>query len=365
MISPIPILCHEVGIMSPSLFKQYVNQRLHSLISCCAFHEASRSPISVMDLFLAPHADLLAIADRSTLRVCQVNGHVCSQVRNPFKNSCMISGVQWYPVDPGVAIISDVSGYVRIIDMNFQRTANNISLGTELSCSHLSISPLNHTVASVCLSGQNGIRLVDIRTGGHSQILSDTRRQHKCICSEWSPADPHVCISGHSDQTISIWDIRRPSPLHVIQPPVRDHVRPISALKISPFGSHVFAASNGRLSGWRIDDGGRPTLSHQFTIPLSKKRTQFEISSRGQSILFPDKSDLKLIDMTKRTSPRTVKCSLGTMHSVISNKRTQTIYTGDAYGVISVLQPMFPSTDPLPNIDWDDVTDPSDVEYPG
>ena len=69
------------------------------------------------------------------------------------------------------------------------------------------LSPIADHLLVACATQHAAVRLVDLRTGASAHSLSG--HQGAVLSVAWSPEHQHILVSGGSDGTVRLWDIRR------------------------------------------------------------------------------------------------------------------------------------------------------------
>lgn len=167
-------------------------------------------------------------------RVDSTNNTIESNL--PSGHSFSICSVQWYPVDNGIFISSDVNGRIILWDTNlfepafsFEipnpnystmihrssfstiRSNDNISSQKTLGISNMTIpksSTSSHFLAAVASHQDPNIRLCDVTSGTYSHQLTG-HGPFGVHTVSWSPKDEFLLVSGGDDGTIRLWDIRK------------------------------------------------------------------------------------------------------------------------------------------------------------
>ena len=107
----------------------------------------------------------------------------------------MITSLSWYPLDPGLFISSSVDKYVNVVlvsffhdqvwDTNAFEIVSHMRFKNPISDAQMpTYGSFAHKMAAVC-NGIDGVTLVDLFAGNHSQTIRGTEGIGMCCC--WNP----------------------------------------------------------------------------------------------------------------------------------------------------------------------------------
>ncbi|KAJ2955813.1 hypothetical protein NQZ79_g8249 [Umbelopsis isabellina] len=160
-----------------------------------------------------------------------------------------VSSVAWYPFDTGMFISSSFDNTINVWDTNLMKSACTFDLEEKVFSQ--SISP----IASHCLvagaSADPRVRLCDLRSGAFTHSL--TGHHGSVMAAQWSTRYEHMLITGGSDCTIRVWDIRKAAAYIMsldqyntengdpLSSTNQAHNRPINGLAFSPDGFYILS----------------------------------------------------------------------------------------------------------------------------
>ncbi|KAI8618081.1 WD40-repeat-containing domain protein [Chytriomyces sp. MP71] len=117
-----------------------------------------------------------------------------------------VTGVSWYPGDTGIFTSCSTDRTIRVWDTNSMQVACTFNMKEKVYIHCMSSIASNS--ALIAAGGEsNYVRLCDLRTGDHAQMLSGHNGPVTGI--SWSRTEEYVLATGSRDDTIRIWDIRK------------------------------------------------------------------------------------------------------------------------------------------------------------
>lgn len=216
--------------------------------------------------------------------------------RGADHHTACISAVQWWPRDTGMFLTSSMDGSVKIWDTNRASVATSFPFqNMRVYAAAISPTASCHALIATGTSSRN-VSLCDMRSGGAAHLLLGHSESVWSVA--WSPADEFLLATGSCDQTVKLWDIRRPgsraclATLNMdrtrstdpIAPPrsrPRSHDGAISALRWTPEGRFLLSSgTDSRLRLWHRD-GHRIQAHYQGTANQQKKGSGFALACPG------------------------------------------------------------------------------------
>ncbi len=126
---------------------------------------------------------------------------------NPQAHRLSVSTVQWFPHDSGIFVSGGFDQQVKLWDTNVLAVACDFALPGRVHCIAMSPVATSHNLIASCGEGSSSVTLCDPATGSTAHELSGHRAPVWAVC--WNPANEHELVSGGSDRSVRIWDIRR------------------------------------------------------------------------------------------------------------------------------------------------------------
>uniref|UniRef100_H2YC44 Uncharacterized protein n=1 Tax=Ciona savignyi TaxID=51511 RepID=H2YC44_CIOSA len=197
-----------------------------------------------------------------------------------YMHKCMISTIQWYPLDTGIFVSTSFDGTIKIWDANRLRPAETLEINSAINNHH--ISPLcQHSL--IAAASVDHIRLADMRTSSTSHTLKGHR--DNILCVKWSPKNEFLLASGSEDNRVLLWDVRQAkSVLHNLDQHNGDstastaavgtaHTGTVNSILFSEDGRHLLSfATDQRLHLWNTDTGANTLVNYGHITNQSKHR---------------------------------------------------------------------------------------------
>ncbi|GBG32047.1 DNA excision repair protein ERCC-8 [Hondaea fermentalgiana] len=119
-----------------------------------------------------------------------------------------VSSLSWFAADLGLFVSGGRDARVIVWDTNAFVPVSEFPLRQVIHAAAL--TPIPGAVTSklvACASGAPLVRLCDMSSGAHTQML----KGHRAAVSSaaWSPASEYVLATGSFDRSIRLWDLRR------------------------------------------------------------------------------------------------------------------------------------------------------------
>lgn len=274
-----------------------------------------------------------------------------------------ISSIQWYPVDTGAFLTSGDDGTVKLWDTNaldvvcsFDKT-KSIEKAFQARMSHTG----THTIVAVA-SSDSDVLLCDPRTGCYTQRLAGHCQSIRTV--EWSPSDANTLISGSSDFSVRIWDVRRSSSLMVLDQHndilpsldlfqrkndprkasenVRSHDGVLKHVAFTSTGREILSlGSDSTIRQWETYTGQCNKVFYQTLYQTARGYrhgdiSRFSLSSDGYFLFYPCGKDVLVFDALKGNRIAHLKGLLSCTNTVFAFQEiSSTLFAGDDKGCIS------------------------------
>ncbi|KAI3661529.1 hypothetical protein MP638_007259 [Amoeboaphelidium occidentale] len=203
----------------------------------------------------------------------------------------LISTINWYPFDLGMFTTSSYDKTVKVWDTESLQDVHTFNLEHKVYTHSLSPCATSHSLIATA-SDCPDIVLCDLRSGSITHRLYGHR--NSCMSVSWHPTDFFLLASGSADETIRLWDIRKPGPSQCLKvldnvsnfyastrkldqqqllsfpedeasdsdiprpskPSCRSHYGAVNGLQFSPDGVHlVSCGKDGVINLWDVSTG--------------------------------------------------------------------------------------------------------------
>lgn len=126
----------------------------------------------------------------------------------PGAHDMAISSLQWFPHDTGAFISSGYDGVVKLWDTNTMAPACAFETSGRVHCACMSEVASKHNLIATCSDGDSAdVVLFDPLVGHTAHRLAGHRGVPWSLC--WSPRSEYELVSGGSDGSLRLWDIRK------------------------------------------------------------------------------------------------------------------------------------------------------------
>lgn len=280
-----------------------------------------------------------------------------------------ISGIQWWPIDTGMFVLSSFDHTVKVWDTNELSVAHEFNLNNRVYS--FDISAFNTLIAAA--SDQPFIRLLDLRSTSSAHTL--TGHREKTLAIKWHPQNPNLLASGGFDGEVKVWDIRRSKAClcrldmlrtnssvqgtgNLSRDSVKAHSAPVNGLVWDPLGHTLFSAGNDdKIRVWDLTSSYPPVNKLTSFGPLTRNKypqtiplcLSYKYESELQHLYFPsDNGDIfifqtvdgKLVKRLNRKGSKTIgrTCSMA-----LGKPFLNTFYCGTIDGEILSFAPNYNS----------------------
>lgn len=140
--------------------------------------------------------------------VCSVSRDVEGGTQHHTKGVCV---ADWYAVDNGLFVVGAFDGTVGVWDTNEMQCARLYRVS---DCVNVIAAGVRHDSAHLIAVGTKSdqLRLLDVRQEANTHTLMGHREQ--VISLAWSPDGSYTLVSGDTEGSVYVWDLRKPVPVH-------------------------------------------------------------------------------------------------------------------------------------------------------
>ncbi|EOD07610.1 hypothetical protein EMIHUDRAFT_52759, partial [Emiliania huxleyi CCMP1516] len=119
-----------------------------------------------------------------------------------------VACVQWFPHDTGAFVSGGYDALVKLWDTNTMSPACDFESAGRVHCVCMSEVASRHNLIAACADGDDReVVLYDPNVGHAAHRLCGHRGVPWALA--WSPRDEHHLVSGGSDGSLRLWDIRK------------------------------------------------------------------------------------------------------------------------------------------------------------
>jgi DNA excision repair protein ERCC-8 len=253
-----------------------------------------------------------------------------------------VASVLWYTVDTGLFLSGGSDATVRLWDTNRVVCARVIDVNEKVNQIAMAPRGTTHTLVALA-TGDPAVGLLDLRTAAITHRLPGHRVPNWTVA--WSPSNQYFLVSGSSDGSIRMWDVRRSGCLGSLDPygpsspeppglPPKErfaHSSAITAVTFTPDGRHVVSTSqDGTLRMWDLLDSA--SLVH---LPIPDHRgnphtgcSQLSISPSGHHAYVPSDREVVVFSLVDGTAVGRLQGHFDIINATALQPNTQTLYTG-------------------------------------
>lgn len=195
----------------------------------------------------------------------QLNNDGVLPLLHNMEHQAEVSCVSWGLVSKNEFLTSSWDGTVKVFNAQQPQAAMVTFQGHAKEVYEVSPSPQNPALCFSC-SGDGTWRVWDRRTSGNGRpaALQAIAHQGQIVLTiDANKYDMNIFATGSVDQTIKLWDVRRPEREVVVMP--RGHEGAVRRVRFSPHVRSLLASSgyDFRVCVWDLARQGRP-LTHRY-----------------------------------------------------------------------------------------------------
>ncbi|KAL0480567.1 DNA excision repair protein ERCC [Acrasis kona] len=264
-----------------------------------------------------------------------------------------VSCVEWYSQDNGMFMTGSFDKTLKVWDANRLEVAYSFKFGNPLYC--LSVSPASSVHSFIAGGCDNPIvRLCDLVSGSSAHTLVGHKGSVWAI--KWSPVNEHLLATGSTDQSIRLWDVRKPGWLmafdqfDTVSNP-KDHMSTaqtfstkklnssttvpiahngaVTALCFTPCGRYLLSTSNdGRMRLWNVITGKNTLVHYPDTVNKCSKGNQIAVSHDGNVVYHPNGNDIAAYDVHHGRIIKNMVGHYSGVNCCIFHPRDNELYSG-------------------------------------
>ncbi|EDQ92612.1 uncharacterized protein MONBRDRAFT_13732 [Monosiga brevicollis MX1] len=265
------------------------------------------------------------------------------RARGEYGHQALINDVQWFPLDTGLFVSSDMRGLVKVWDTNRAVVVEQFAGFRHVFGHGICVTPSGSCLVAIA-GGDKHVHLCDIRSGARTHSLAGHTRA--VLALQWSPANEHLLVTGSRDNTIRLWDVRKARAMLTQLDMGNDDQASLHARTSAP-------AHSGHVNGLTFSSDGQTlvstccvarqihtwdmrTLRRHLTVFSGIKPSQAHtrrmriLESAGRPyLLYPNASDLVLYDLWDGGAPvRTMRGHYHPISCLVADEAAPYVITG-------------------------------------
>ncbi|EGF77111.1 hypothetical protein BATDEDRAFT_27913 [Batrachochytrium dendrobatidis JAM81] len=268
-------------------------------------------------------------------------------------HSAKITGVYWFPLDPGLFTTSSFDRCIKVWDSATLEAAFTFRLDDSVY-THV-MSPIASTHALIAAGTKaSHIRLCDLKSGALTHSLAG----HKgpAVSLQWSPVHEFLLASGSVDGTIKFWDIRKGNAciwstyhsenMHYSKTsPYSQHPRVNGLIFTSDGQSLVSTSHDERIHLWNVMAGTRrevyygPHFHNRTPATLKMAITPLDSTLRPLLIYPSDTHHILMYDLWTGELVKRLSAHLGRVGCIAIRPETQQFVSGGVSDPILLWEP--------------------------
>lgn len=184
----------------------------------------------------------------------------------PGEHDATVVSLSWYPQDGGLAASAALDGTLRVWDMTGGGGACVSTIRQGAPIRACAFAPSEQYAGIVATAGDT-VRLCDLSSGSSAHSLvghhGDGGPRAAVWCLAWVPGQEHSLVSGGSDGTVRLWDVRRAGCLRVFDP---SHTINGDDHAPAPGGARVISSANDDFVDQVYRHAARGPTSHAGAV---------------------------------------------------------------------------------------------------
>ncbi|EMR10950.1 hypothetical protein PNEG_01095 [Pneumocystis murina B123] len=262
-----------------------------------------------------------------------------------------ISDINWWPFDQGLFTTSSFDHFVKVWNTDTMQEVCSFDLGEKVYAHTLSLVASHCLVA--CGTDSSSIRLCDLKTGAFTHSLQG--HEGNVLTVLWSPRDDYTLVSGGSDGSVRLWDVRRAISclkcfhqynLQIDSTFQRNcsHNGPVNGLAFTSDGFYLVSVGHDEaMRAWDLQDGLNTFIHYGQTIRNTRfQETNPYITHSDESetpfILFPSNdSQIHIFDLFHGNLIKTLNSTQGKVSCVTGKKYSAEFYSGNDHQIFTWL----------------------------
>ena len=270
-----------------------------------------------------------------------------------------------------------IGNLVKLWDTNQLEVACEFAMPARVHCIAMSPCATTHTLIAACSDGDAAIRLCDPATGTATHQLCGHRASPWAVC--WSPRYEHELVTGGTDRSVRVWDIRRTSSClrslnmgdsvgerrrlgewrreaavsrtHTVAAAAREmgathaHTAAITSVLYVADGLMILTAGRDhRLRLWDAHSGADRLVHFAGAFNTARHHRQMSVTAAGgplhhARVFFPTADGLAVFDLLSGKKLHTLKAHMDEVTCCVASPKDARVFSGGADGNIHVWTP--------------------------